>query len=54
MEISFPADDTLVHSIDNLLDAFTNETGKGWFLAGPVALRFVAASPAYLAHSKGA
>jgi L-gulono-1,4-lactone dehydrogenase len=53
MEISFPVDETLLNSVDNLLKTFAKETSKGWYLAGPVALRFVKASPAYLAPQQG-
>jgi hypothetical protein len=52
MEISFPADETLIESIDNLLETFATEKKIG-YLAGPVALRFVASSPAYLAPQSG-
>jgi hypothetical protein len=54
MELAFPADETLVDTIDNLLAVFEDEAkGKKWYLAGPVALRFVAPSEAYLAPQQG-
>jgi L-gulono-1,4-lactone dehydrogenase len=54
IELAFPADETTVDAIDNLLAIFEDEAkGKKWYLAGPVALRFVARSEAYLAPQQG-
>jgi L-gulono-1,4-lactone dehydrogenase len=54
VELSFPADDNLVDAIDTLLEVFGDEASKmNWFIAGPVALRFVAASDAYMAPQYG-
>ena len=60
LELSFDAtgattDATnLVNKVNNLLSIFGNAaTNKKWYLAGPVALRFVAGSDAYLAPQTG-
>ncbi|KAF8855785.1 FAD-binding domain-containing protein, partial [Acephala macrosclerotiorum] len=54
MELSFPVDESLVNAIDNLLAIFSDEASiKQWYLAGPIALRFVAPSLAYLAPQEG-
>ncbi|KAF2257504.1 FAD-binding domain-containing protein [Lojkania enalia] len=54
MELSFPVDENLVNSIDNLFAIFADEaSAKRWYLAGPIALRFVAPSQAYLAPQEG-
>lgn len=56
LELSLPADDgpRLVASIDRLL-AFLGDQAKTkkWYMAGPVALRFVAASEAFVAPQYG-
>jgi hypothetical protein len=54
MELSYPADENLVKAIDNLLAVYQDEANKmNWYMAGPIALRFVAASDAYLAPQQG-
>ncbi|KAK3171351.1 hypothetical protein OEA41_003435 [Lepraria neglecta] len=59
LELSFDAtgvttDATkLVHQINNLLAVFAEKAKKNWYLAGPVALRFVADADAYLAPQAG-
>lgn len=54
MELSFPVDENLVDAIDDLLAVFAQEAhDKKWYLAGPIALRFVAPSLAYLAPQEG-
>ena len=60
LELSFDAtgattDATnLVNKVNNLLSIFANAAmSKKWYLAGPIALRFVAASDAYLAPQTG-
>lgn len=54
MELSFPVDENLGSAIDNLLAIFADEaSAKEWYLAGPIALRFVAPSLAYLAPQEG-
>ena len=60
LELSFDAtgattDATnLINKVNNLLSIFANAaTNKKWYLAGPIALRFVAASDAYLAPQTG-
>ena len=60
LELSFDATGAatdpskLVSKINNLLSTFHNAaTNQKWYLAGPVALRFVAESDAYLAPQAG-
>ena len=60
LELSFDATGAaidaseLVSKINNLLSIFANAaTNQKWYLAGPVALRFVAESDAYLAPEAG-
>jgi hypothetical protein len=54
VELSYPVDENLVDAIDNLLAIFEAEAGAmGWYLAGPIAIRFVAPSQAYLAPQEG-
>ena len=59
LELSFDAagaakDPTkLVDQINKLLALFAEKAKKKWYLAGPVALRFVAAADAYLAPQAG-
>ena len=44
----------LINKVNNLLSIFANAaTRKKWYLAGPIALRFVAASDVYLAPQAG-
>lgn len=53
LELSIPADGW-VATVDRLLAVFQEEAAtKGWFLAGPIALRFVAAADAFLAPQQG-
>lgn len=53
LELSIPADGW-VATVDRLLAVFQEEaTTKSWFLAGPIALRFVAPADAYLAPQQG-
>jgi hypothetical protein len=54
MELSFPVDEQLVENIDNVLSVFADEAkSRKWYLAGPIALRFVAESQAFLAPMQG-
>ena len=54
LEFSLDADANLVASIDNLLAGFQRAAEENsWYLAGPVTLRFVAPSSAYLAPQAG-
>ena len=54
VELSYPLDKNLVKSIDELLSILQDEASKQtWYMAGPIAVRFVAASDAYLAPQQG-
>lgn len=54
IEFSYPVDENLVDAIDELLEIFKNEAkNHKWYMAGPFALRFVAAADAYLAPQQG-
>jgi L-gulono-1,4-lactone dehydrogenase len=54
MELSYPVDENLVDAIDKLLAIFADEASANeWYLAGPIALRFVAPAKAYLAPQEG-
>jgi hypothetical protein len=55
VEFAFDIKDT-VNKIDQLLDiisSFQTRDGKGWWMTGPIGLRFVAAADAYLAPQYG-
>ena len=54
IELSYPVDENLVGAIDELLDIFKDEAkNHDWYMAGPFALRFIAAADAYLAPQQG-
>ena len=53
LELSLRADDSLVAQVDAVLRVLGDATRKGWYMAGPVALRFVAPAEAYLAPQEG-
>ncbi|MCJ1359024.1 MAG: hypothetical protein MMC33_009024 [Icmadophila ericetorum] len=60
LELSLDATDAtvdasaLIKQVDKILDVFAKAAAeKKWYMAGPVALRFVAASDAYLAPQQG-
>ncbi|KAF7553052.1 hypothetical protein G7Z17_g3925 [Cylindrodendrum hubeiense] len=49
MELSMPCDKSLVANVEKLLDVLAEQAKKNQYLAGPLNLRFVAESNAYLA-----
>ncbi|KAK6067400.1 D-arabinono-1,4-lactone oxidase [Seiridium cupressi] len=54
MELSFDASQDIVATVDRILDTFKKAADdREWYLAGPVALRFVKASSAFLAPQEG-